>query len=429
MIEWVFPVMLVAAAAVPKMKKDDNKKIQEVFKNTGYGLAKDGKLKTPKFLKKTPIYDGEEKPENWIGYTYNYSLIAGLPASKMKLVEEKMRLFSDYLRKPVAIRYDVKKGLLVNVYAKDIPDLVPYSTLPMTPQEFDEKGKPLPLKWIVPIGRAIDGLIWHNFDHVPHMTAAGTTRFGKTVFLRMIMTYLIENHPDDVEFYIIDLKGGLEFGRYENLRQVKKVASSPEEAALLLKELEVIYQKDYTYFRKNYLSNITDTNIKKRRFVIVDEAAQLAAESWMNPKTKALLGFCQTQLSKIAYLTGALGLRLIFATQYPVNTTLPRMIKQNADAKVSFRLPSGYASEVAIDQYGAEELPSDVKGRALFKTHELREMQAPFISHEQMWKRLQKYQVPVKMEGVPENVIEYGEEEPAPGEDLVQFGASTVRHA
>lgn len=417
MIEWLFPIALAAAAAIPKAGKDDKKKIIEVFKNTGYGHMKDGKLKTPKFLKKIPIYDGEEKEENWIGYTYTFGLLPGLPASKMQIVEEKMRLFSDYLRKPVNIRYDVKKGLLIHVYNKNIPDLIPYDELPMDGS-----------KWIVPIGKAIDGLIWHNFDHVPHMTVAGTTRFGKTVFLRMLMTYLIENHPDDVEFYIIDLKGGLEFGRYENLRQVKTVASSPVEAALLLKDLEDIYQKDYTYYRKNYLSNVVDTNIKTRRFVIVDEAAQLAPEKWQDKGTKDLLNFCQTQLAKIAYLTGALGYRLVFSTQYPTSDTLPRMIKQNSDAKISFRLPSGYASEVAIDQHGAEELPSDVKGRALFKTHELREMQAPFISHEQMWEKLQRYQQPVKMKGEPDNVIEFREEEAPPGDDIIQFGASKVRN-
>lgn len=418
MIEWAFPLMLVAAAAIPKKSKDDKKKIIEVFKNVGYGQVKDGKLKTPKFLKKIPIYDGEEKEENKIGYTYNFALMPGLPASKMQHYEEKLRVFSDYLRKPVLIRYDIKRGFLVNVYDETIPGLIEYDSLPMDAS-----------KWVVPIGRAIDGLIWHNFDHVPHMTVAGTTRFGKTVFLRLLMTYLIENHPDDVEFYIIDLKGGLEFGRYENLRQVKKVASRPEEAALLLKELEDIYEEDYAYFKKNYLSNIADTKIKKRRFVIVDEAAQLAAEKWQDPKTQKLLNFCQAQLSKIAYLTGALGYRLIFSTQYPVSSTLPRMIKQNADAKISFRLPSGYASEVAIDEYGAEKLPSDIKGRALFKTHELKEMQAPFISHEQMWEKLQRYQQPVKMKGEPDNVIEFREENAAPGEDFVEFDSPTVRNA
>jgi DNA segregation ATPase FtsK/SpoIIIE, S-DNA-T family len=405
MIEWIFPLTLAAAAAFPKGKPNDKKKIKMVFENVGYGIRKDKSLETPKYLKKDPIFDGEEN----IGTTYYFSLLPGLPATRMHDLERGLNIFSDYLRKPVEIEFNAKKGLMLHVYEEDLPDLFPYEKLPNRSDA-----------WAIPLGRAVHGIVWHNFDHVPHMTAAGTTRFGKTVLLRMIMTYLIEHHPDDIELYLIDLKGGLEFGRYENLRQVKRVASNPEETVRLLSDLEGIYAQDYRLFREKYYSNIVDTGIKKRRFIIVDEAAQLAPEPWMDSEVKKQLQFCQTQLSKIAYLTGALGYRLIYATQYPVASTMPRMIKQNSDAKISFRLPSGYASEVAIDDYGAEKLPSNIKGRALFKTHEIKELQVPFISHEEMWQRLEQYQEPKVMEGEPENVIN-GKENPKAGEDIIQF--------
>ncbi|MEM5591955.1 hypothetical protein AAHH67_09825 [Niallia circulans] len=126
-------------------------------------------------------------------------------------------------------------------------------------------------------------------------------------------------------------------------------------------------------------------------------------------------------LSEVARVAGALGYRLIYATQYPTADTLPRQIKQNADAKISFRLPSGYASKVAIDDVGAEELPSNIKGRAIFKTHELRELQAPFISHEEMWQRLEKYQEAQVLEVKPNDIIEYREKENETREDLVKF--------
>ncbi|MGI4199065.1 FtsK/SpoIIIE domain-containing protein, partial [Klebsiella pneumoniae] len=228
--------------------------------------------------------------------------------------------------------------------------------------------------WVAPIGKRFDGLVWHNFDHVPHMTVAGTTRFGKTVFLKVLMTYLIEHHPDDVELYLIDLKGGLEFGPYERLKQVKKVASNAQEGAMLLTEVHERMERMYKYFRHNGWTNVIDTPEQKRIFIIIDEAAQLAPEKWMTKDQKELLGMCQYFLGEITRLGGALGFREVFCTQYPTSDTLPRSVKQNSDAKVSFRLPSGYASQVAIDDYGAEELPSNIKGRALFKTHELREM-------------------------------------------------------
>ncbi|MBT2735116.1 hypothetical protein J7E66_10245 [Bacillus sp. ISL-7] len=454
MLEWaIVPALMAGAAFIPKGKHNDRKKIEMIFKNVGYGIRdKNGQLKTPRYKSKKPIYDGikliESKYEGkckdcnnevkigvevyWdqgaqtvthkkcfdaskavrLGTVYKFTILPGLPATNMQKKEKEAKVFRDGLQKPIEIEF--KRTLNIKVYDEELPTMFPYANVPK-----DKKG------WIVPIGRAVHGMVWHNLDHVPHMTVAGTTRFGKTVMLRMLMTYLIETHPEDVEFYIIDLKGGLEFGRYESIKQVKKVAADPLEAALLLDELEEQYQKDYVFFRQKFFSNIVDTGIKKRRIIIVDEAAQLAPEKWMPEKMKKQLNYCQTQLAKIAYLTGALGYRLIFATQYPTADTLPRMIKQNADAKVSFRLPSGYASGVAIDDYGAEELPSDVKGRALFKTHELKELQVPFISHEQMWGILEKY---MKGVSINESSNSSGEEKASSGTDIIKFGGNALRN-
>lgn len=467
MIEWaIVPALLAGAAFIPKTNHNDRKKIELIFKNVGYGIRdKEGKLKTPRYKSKKPIYEGfnliEAKHKGqckkcgkdvnlgnevyWnrgaktiihkncfdstsavrLGTVYKFSIIPGLPASSMAEKEKQARVFTDGLQKPVEINF--KRTLNVYVYDEELPNFLPYTELPK-----DYKC------WVVPIGKSINGLIWHNFDHIPHMTASGTTRFGKTVFLRMIMTYLLEQHPEDIEIYIIDLKGGLEFGRYDGLRQIKAVAAGSIEAIQLLNYLTNEYpdfkigeqpgllEHEYFTFRQQGISNIVDTNIKRRRFIIVDEGAQLTPGQFMKPNEKNLLIECQAKLSRIAAVGGALGYRVIFATQYPTADTMPRQIKQNADAKISFRLPSGYASAVAIDEYGAEELPSDIKGRALFKTHELKELQVPYLSHEEMWERLKQY----------EKVGAYSNEGPVTdsaenhqtGENLVQFGENAVRN-
>jgi S-DNA-T family DNA segregation ATPase FtsK/SpoIIIE len=401
MLEYLaFPLAAFAVATLPSAPESDKKKIKKIFENVGYGIRKKDQFQTPKFAKKFPIMDGEER----IGTKYLFSVPLGLPATKMKHFEEEMHIFSDGLKKPVIIEFN--KFLNVNVYDKEIPAMFPYAEIP------DREG------WVIPLGRSLDGMIWHNFDHTPHMTAAGATRFGKTVFLKMMMTYLIEHHPEDVEFYIIDLKGGLEFSRFERLEQVKGVASNAGEASSLLSEIMSHVHQDYAVFKKKYWSNVVETPYKKRRFIIVDEAAQMAPEKWMDNDEKKLLGYCQHALSEIARVSGALGYRLIYATQYPTADTLPRQIKQNSDAKITFRLPSGYASQVAIDDKGAEELPSNMKGRALFKTHEIKELQVPYISNEEMWERLEKYQKPIPLETEAENVVE---EAATHGTNLVEF--------
>lgn len=412
MLEWALvPTLIAVAALTPKGKPNDKKKIQTIFENTKYGIPnKQGQLQIPKFKKKVSIMDGE----NEIGSRYLYTIPLGLPATKIADMEKQVGFFSDGLNRPVIVEFKrenpkfelTPKYLTISVFNRDIPSLYPYAQVPSVDG------------WLIPLGRGLEETIWHNFEHIPHMTVAGMTRFGKTVFLKVLTTYLIEHHAEDVEFYIIDLKGGLEFGRYERLKQVKGVASDPFEALIMLQEIHHELQNDFVLFRKKYWTNVSNTPIKKRRFIIVDEAAQLAPEKWMPAEMKKALEQCQWVLGEITRIGGGLGYREIFCTQYPTADTLPRSVKQNADGKMSFRLPTGYGSEVAIDERGAETLRSDIKGRALYKTHELKELQVPFLDDKDMWERLSKY----------ERINTDREETQETGGDIIKFGRDEVRN-
>ena len=452
MLEYLaIPCVLGALALVPK-RNNDRVTIEKIFKNVGYGIPRKGspgEMDYPRYRGKEVVYEfyicsecnKEPKPkcyklkhkiigEERIGMEFKFSIPYGLPGTNMKNMEKNTNIFTDGLKKPVKLEFSY--GLLrIKVYDRGVPSFVPYEVLRKEPN-----------KWVAPLGVGLDGTVWRDFDAIPHMIIAGTTRFGKTVALKLLMTYLIENHPDDVELYVIDLKGGLEFSRYRNLKQMKGFARNVKEAFDLLfslvntipeltleegpgkkkKKVKVKVPlgqmiRDYEMFDKNMWSNIVDTPIKKRRFVIVDEAAQFSAEKWMPDDVKNDMGACQSYLSEIARLGGALGYRLIFCTQYPTSDTLPRQIKMNSDVKMTFRLSTGYASEVAIDERGAEELSTVQKGRALYKTHEVEEMQVPFISDDEMYSKLNKYQQVTIWEGEASNVIDVDEKENGEGRE------------
>ncbi|WP_216701072.1 FtsK/SpoIIIE domain-containing protein [Priestia filamentosa] len=297
------------------------------------------------------------------------------------------------------VNVSFKKWLIIEISKNKMPSYVSYGEVPY------RKG------WLVPLGKNRQGWHFHHFDHTPHTTISGTTRFGKTVMMKVMMTYLIEHHPWDAQFVIIDLKGGLEFDRYKNLQQVKRIASNPIEALYALKQVQKDMKERMDRFKRQGWSNIVDTPLSQRLFVLIDEAAQLTPEKFMEKEEKKTLAQCQSILSEIARLGGALGVRLVYGTQYPTSNVLNGSIKQNADLKVSFRLGSDYASKVALDAYGAETLPSDIKGRALIKTHEVKEVQVPYLTHEEIWKRIGGYEV-AKQTVVPNET----------GEDYVRLG-------
>lgn len=331
--------MISVIYATLNWNETDEKKIQHVFKNIGYKVGD----REPRLIKK-------ERKEQYTDYLYSvpYGLIDD---------ERLQPILQKTLIRPVKVMFRGK--LIIRVYNSNLPNYIRYDW------EHTEKH-------IVPIGQSLNGIVYHDFDTIPHMTVAGMTRMGKTAFLKLIIAHLMNNNRD-IEFCIIDLKERLEFSEYERYKQVKSVVGNNQEANDMLDDILERLDSDL----KKGIKNVVGVH-DKRTFIIVDEAAELDDK-------------CQNKLSKIARIGGALGYRLIYATQYPTADTLPRQIKQNSDAKVSFRLPTKVASRVAIDENGAEELVCP--GRAIYRTHERIEVQVPFINDEDIKKRLRRYEV------------------------------------
>lgn len=370
---------LLLMAAIRTQNMPDKKKIEKIFEYTRtWVTTQSGEIKHPQFIRKEPITDDNKQQ---IGMLYVYRLPLGLPYKKLEYLNDNVGVFKDGLHKNTELEWD--NGMLhVNVYDASLSTGWNYKEVLGALEENS---------WSVPIGKTYKGLIYRDFDKIPHTVVGGTTRYGKTVFLKSVMTSLILNNPDDVEFYIIDLKRKLEFGKYENIKQVRSVAGTPEEAKQMLEELSMRMESIMNYFRTNGITNVVDSPIRKRIFVIVDEANRLVPEN-RSDKTKMAI---KRHLEDIACVMGGLGVRLIFCTQYPVSTTLPRDIKQNSDAKISFRLQNDYASEVVLGEGNghAADLPN-IKGRCIsIQGTELIELQTPKITDSQMEKLLQDYYV------------------------------------
>ncbi|PEN90956.1 cell division protein FtsK [Bacillus cereus] len=351
-----------------KKKMDDKKKIQVFFEVSGIAIRKSDQLHYPKF--KNKILDDRST-------TYVYELPVGMPSKIIRKVED---VVSEGLNKPVRIQYDNYK-LNIRVFHQEIPKKWEWSA------NLIQAGK-----WLVPMGQSLEQLMYHDFDKTPHMTLGGLTRMGKTVFLKNVMTSLITAQAEYTHLFIIDLKGGLEFGPYKNVKQVESIAEKPMEAFQVLSIILKKMEEKMLFMKEHHYTNVVETNIRERYFIIVDEGAELCPDKSMSRERQKLLGACQQMLSYIARIGGALGFRLIFCTQYPTGDTLPRQVKQNSDAKLGFRLPTQTASQVVIDEAGLEAIES-VPGRALLKTDRLTEIQVPYISNEQMWDVLKQYEV------------------------------------
>lgn len=216
--------------------------------------------------------------------------------------------------------------------------------------------------WQVPIGvNEQREQILLDFAKTPHVSLGGGTRYGKSNLLNSMIVSLLTSKPRDVKFTLIDLKGGIELGGYETVKQVTGVAYEPAEALEMLSRVYTLMKDTQAELRRSKRRKVTD----KKHFVIIDEVGELNPAEAIDKEEKQLKVACQRYMSQIARLGAGLGFHLILATQYPTGDVLPRQCKQNSDAVISFRVRSAVASKVILDQQGAETLP-DIKGRAIF---------------------------------------------------------------
>lgn len=309
------------------------------------------------------------------------------------IIQQLQQLWKEKLSDCKEIELDFDGLLIIRVYDKPMPKSVQYTA-----------GD----TWKVPVGvvRAMNCFRYHDFEIVPHIVIGGATRYGKSNFINSSICSLVQAEPMHTNLYLIDLKGGVELCDYESIKQTISIAYEPHEA---LHTLRMAYDKMRDIqreLRRKGKKSVQQAGIKKRYFVVIDEVGELNAAEAVTKEEKRLKLECQTIMSHIARLGAGLGFRLVVATQYPTGDVIPRTIKQNADAKLCFRVQSGIASRVVLDAEGAEALPM-IKGRAIYQTADNREiLQTPLITPQIIHDTIQPHLINKKGEHVEEAAIQ-----------------------
>jgi len=372
------------------LSSNDSGKIQRIMSLSGLNV-RDGKdTLTTQLVKK--------KQHEW-GWEYKYRIPLGRSFSDY---EAKLKVFEDGLnnrKKNITFndlrQLDLNKDLLLQLQklwkakltekkeielAFDGLLIVRVYDKPLAKEVSFVKGE----AWRVPVGvtRAMNEFKYHDFEMVPHLVLGGATRYGKSNFINSTICSLVQCEPEHTNLYLIDLKGGVELCDYENIKQTISIAYEPHEALHTLQQAYDKMREIQSELRCKGKKNVQQAGIKERYFVVIDEVGELNATEAVTRDEKLLKQECQTIMSQIARLGAGLGFRLVVATQYPVGDVIPRQVKQNADAKLCFRVQSGVASRVVLDAEGAESLPQ-IKGRAIYQTADKREiLQTPLITSE-----------------------------------------------
>lgn len=386
---------LVGMSFFKRSDLDDGEKIKKISVNCGLYVKEGSEIKTMQLYRKRyhdwgkeyvyriPLglsFSDFEKKINHIrdGLNNQKGRIDFMSFSKLdiksNLIKQIKGIYEDRFisEKDIELSYD---GMLhIRVLDRHMPSKV----------LFDEQMLGQCIDWEIPLGETRYGFILHDMER-GHITLAGATRKGKTVFLKLLITSLICNQPENAKLTLIDLKGGLAFTRFKNAKQVEMVATNLDEAldALLGVKKEMEHMKGW--MDKNGCEDIKEAGIDLRHFIIVDEAAQISPNIITGKEEKEKARKCEEALSEIARIGTGLGYRLIYCSQYPTADVMNKQIKQNCDTVITYKLRDAIASRVVLDESGAESLP--IPGRAIYKTPDgVKLVQTPFIDNEQIEK-------------------------------------------
>lgn len=219
----------------------------------------------------------------------------------------------------------------------------------------------------VVLGIALLEDVVFNLNKLPHMLIASVTGGGKSVLLRCILWQCIKK---GAKVYMIDFKGGVEFGmEYE---QYGEVVTERQEALEMLKELTLENALRLKLFREVGVKNIAEYNELFpdkplcRVVLLCDEVSEMLDKTGLGTEDKRIFSEIEKELSTLARLGRAPGVNMILATQRPDANVLTGQVKNNLPIRISGRMMDDPASKMVLGNTEATKIDDEIKGRFMY---------------------------------------------------------------
>lgn len=234
---------------------------------------------------------------------------------------------------------------------------------------------------IAPLGlNPLNEVIYMDFSSSlsPHLLTGGTTGSGKSVTLNsIILGIMCLYEPEQVQFMFIDPKK-VEFTIYENKRHTMNVITEISEAVLILQHMVEEMERRYTTFAQEGVANleeyIEEVEIVLPRIIVVfDEFADFMTQDADMKKQ------VENAIMRLGQKARAAGIHLIICTQNPKSDIINTNIRNNLGARLALRAADATASNIILDDSGAEKLAG--KGDFLAKVHgNVERGKSPFLT-------------------------------------------------
>ena len=207
----------------------------------------------------------------------------------------------------------------------------------------------------------------------PHGLVGGTTRSGKTEFVKtLIVSLAVANHPDDLSIVIVDFKGGVDHDLSARLPHVIDLSTNHNVDSFVrtVQLIEAEMRRRQQEFKKVGAPNFDAYRAARRAkpsipaiprlLLIVDEFSELLSSEAGKANLSAL--------ESVTRVGGGLGVHLLLVTQN-FEGQLPSQIAANAGLRICFRVQEASHSKAVLGSSEAATIPKERIGRAFLRSH------------------------------------------------------------
>ncbi|WP_053958439.1 FtsK/SpoIIIE domain-containing protein [Sulfobacillus thermosulfidooxidans] len=240
------------------------------------------------------------------------------------------------------------------------------------------------------IGVTPDGqVVWSDAATWPHLLVGGMTGGGKTTALvAWLASLMLTVPPRDLRLTLVDPKAGSQFPWADTVPHVDATLTTPDQVVGLVGDWAEEQERRYVQFRDWGVSDLAEARRQGHRtlpyrLLVVDEYKDLKDQL-----DKDTLKDLERNIGRLGQKARGAGLFLWIATQHPLAETISSTLKANLPARCALSVASTSASQVILDEPGAENLLG--KGDAIFRAGDGRDVvrvQTP-MAPEALWEIL-----------------------------------------
>lgn len=307
---------------------------------------------------------------------FELDLPPDLPANKILSRSKDIQIWLGLSAEPHIF---INKGMKIDIIREEPETIYFEKFMALTRQQLSNKITETNL--VAPLGLdPLNNVLFMDFSNSmsPHLLTGGTTGSGKSVTLNsIILGMMCLYNPEQVQFIFIDPKK-VEFTIYEDKQHTREVITDLGEAIKVLQYLVDEMEDRYTKFAKEGVTNldeyITEVNERMPRIVLVfDEFADFMTQDADMKKQ------VENAIMRLGQKARAAGIHLIICTQNPKADIINTNIRNNLGARLALRASDATASNIILDEAGAEKLAG--KGDFLAKLYgNIERGKSPFLT-------------------------------------------------